>query len=183
MITRKTGRLRLREIKEGDIEQIHALNSLPEVDKYNTLGIPENMEETVRHFQRWTSHMQGAERKIYVFHLSDLQNNFIGLFGITIGRPKYRNAEIWYKIHPQHWNKGYATETVINILDFCFNDLQLHRVEAGCATENIASYKVLEKCGFTREAHTRQLLPVRGKWLDNFGYAILENDYFNQIKK
>jgi ribosomal-protein-alanine N-acetyltransferase len=55
-------------------------------------------------------------------------------------------------------------------------------VEAGCATENIASYKVLEKCGFTREAHTRQLLPVRGKWLDNFGYAILENDYFNQIK-
>jgi ribosomal-protein-alanine N-acetyltransferase len=183
LITLKTKRLALREVQESDLEDIHRLNSMPETDQYNTLGIPENINETAIHFQRWTSHLPGAVRTIFVFRIADHSGNFIGLFGIILGKPKYRNAEIWYKIHPAQWNKGFATETVLRILDFCFNDLKLHRVEAGCATENIASYKVLEKCGFLREAHTRQLLPIRGKWLDNFGYAILENDYFNQIKK
>ena len=183
MILRKTKRLKLREIRETDLEEIHQLHSIPEVDHYNTMGIPEDMETTRMHFTRWSNNMNGPARTVYVFHLSNENGHFIGLFGITLGKPKYFNAEIWYKLKPEFWNKGYTTEAVLNILEFCFNDLKLHRVEAGCATENIASYKVLEKCGFTRESHTRQLLPVRGKWLDNFGYAILENDYFNQIKK
>ena len=63
------------------------------------------------------------------------------------------------------------------LLDFGFNDLKLHRIEAGCAVENIASIKTLEKAGFTKEGMKRKKLPIRGEWKDNFFYGILEEDY------
>jgi ribosomal-protein-alanine N-acetyltransferase len=72
-------------------------------------------------------------------------HKFIGLYGLKIGSPKYQRAEIWYKIHRDFWNNGYATEATQAILDFCFDTLHLHRVAAGCAVENTGSYKVLEK--------------------------------------
>jgi hypothetical protein len=52
----------------------------------------------------------------------------------------------------------------------------LHRIKAGCAVENIASIKVLEKVGMIREGRGRQLLPLKSSWSDNFQYAILETD-------
>lgn len=64
------------------------------------------------------------------------------------------------------------------VLDFCFNQLKLHRITAGCVTENIASAKVLEKSGLLKEGHCRKILPIRGQWFDNDEYAILEEDFF-----
>jgi RimJ/RimL family protein N-acetyltransferase len=55
------------------------------------------------------------------------------------------------KLHFDHWGKGHGTEAVNRVLDFGFNDLNLHRIKAGCAVENIASIKVLEKVGMIRE--------------------------------
>ncbi|MDR1201453.1 MAG: GNAT family N-acetyltransferase [Tannerellaceae bacterium] len=48
--------------------------------------------------------------------------------------------------------------------------------EAGVATENIRSIKVLEKSGMIREGLRRKILPIRGEWKDNYHYAIVEND-------
>lgn len=42
----KTDRLNLQEISWDDLEMIHHLHSTPEVDEFNTLGIPENLDET-----------------------------------------------------------------------------------------------------------------------------------------
>ena len=57
-----------------------------------------------------------------------------------------------------------------------FEDLNLHKVEAGVATGNLASIRVLEKSGMTREGLRRRILPIRGKWFDNYHYAIVEDD-------
>lgn len=92
------------------------------------------------------------------------------------GKEKYNNAEVWFKIHPHFWNKGYGTEALKGMITFGFDHLKLHRIEAGCATENTASVKVIEKAGMLREAHTRQLLPLKSGWADNYGYAILSTD-------
>ncbi len=82
----------------------------------------------------------------------------------------------WFKLHPNYWNKGYATESLNGIIQFGFENLKLHRIEAGCAIENKGSIKVLEKVGMTREAHTRKLLPLKSGWSDHYGYAILSTD-------
>ncbi len=67
-------------------------------------------------------------------------------------------------------------------MNFGFNDLKLHRIEAGCAVENIASSKVLEKVGMTKEGIKRKILPIRGEWKDNYFYAILEEDFLKCYK-
>lgn len=79
-------------------------------------------------------------------------------------------------MHPDYWNKGFGTETLHEILNFGFEKLQLHRIEAGCAVDNIASIKVLEKVGMNREGRKRQVLPLKSGWSDNYEYAILSTD-------
>ncbi len=56
---------------------------------------------------------------------------------------------------------------------------RLHKVEAGVAIGNIKSIRVLEKTGMTREGLRRKILPIRGEWVDNYHYAIVESDKRN----
>jgi len=53
-------------------------------------------------------------------------------------------------------------------LDFGFNTLKLHRIEAGCAVNNLGSIKVLEKVGMLYEGRERKTLPLKSGWSDNF---------------
>ena len=177
MMVLKSERLMLREITANDLDFLHHLHSLPEVDQYNTLGIPENKLISEKLLNDWLLAFAESPRKHYVFTIENSNHLPIGILGLNLGKPSYANAEIWYKLEPDFWSKGYATEAVKTILGFGFNQLQLHRIEAGCAVENIGSIKVLEKAGFTKEGHTRKLLPIRGEWHDNFGFAILEEDW------
>jgi [ribosomal protein S5]-alanine N-acetyltransferase len=172
-----TERLILRPIHQNDVEVIHQLNSLEEVQQYNTSGIPENIEETKLHVDQLinNNNIENQQHFTFVIETSD-ENKFVGLIAINLGKPQYKNAEVWYKISPYFWSKGFATEALNKIISFGFIDLNLHRIEAGCAIDNIGSIKVLEKVGMKREAHTRQLLPLKSGWSDNYGYAILATD-------
>jgi RimJ/RimL family protein N-acetyltransferase len=174
----QTERLKLREVLITDLNDVHTLHSLLEIDKYNTLGIPGSIMETETLVSSWIKTQDEVARKKYVFVIENITQNFIGLIGINIGKPNYFNAEIWYKLHPQFWNNGYAIESLKAVLFFCFTELKLHRIEAGCATANASSIKVLEKAGFIREGICRKILPIRGEWIDNYFYAILEEDFY-----
>ena len=77
---------------------------------------------------------------------------------------------------PTHWGQGYATETAKMLIKIGFDVFHLHKIEAGVATENIRSIRVLEKSGMTREGLRRKILPIRGEWKDNYHYAIVEDD-------
>jgi [ribosomal protein S5]-alanine N-acetyltransferase len=113
-----------------------------------------------------------------VFALENRNNNhWMGLIGLQLRELKFRSAEIWFKILPANWGDGFATESLNRMLGFAFMELNLHRVEAGCAIENIASARVLEKAGMEREGIKRKILPIRGEWADAYSYAILEEDF------
>jgi ribosomal-protein-alanine N-acetyltransferase len=170
-------RLKLRPIEFSDLNAIHTLHSLAETDKYNTLGIPENIEETERVITPLILAHQLEDILNYTFVIEEFSTGiFIGLFGLKLWPKKNRRAEVWYKLHSDYWRKGYATEALNRVLDFGFNDLKLHRIQAGCAVENIGSIKVLEKAGMIKEGQGRQLLPLKSGWSDNFEYSILETD-------
>ena len=178
-----TTRLKLRLIKASDLESIHNLHSLPETDRYNTLGIPKNLEQTRSIINPWMREHESSTIKNYTFAIdTNLEETFICLFGLKLGGSKYKSAEVWDLIHPDHWNMGYATESLKAVLEFGFETLQLHRITAGCAVDNIGSIKVLEKAGFQREGKGRQILPLKTGWSDNFLYSILETDPRNKTK-
>ncbi len=166
----------MREVTQLDIEDVHELHSLPETDEFNTLGIPDSVSVTGELVGKWIDEQQQYPRVSYVFaiQLQETQQ-FIGLIAISLGKSNFRNAEVWYKIHVNHWNKGYTTESLLRVLKFGFADLKLHRIEAGCAVGNVASIRVLEKAGMVREGMKRKNLPIRGQWQDNYMYAVVED--------
>lgn len=173
----KSERLILRPVTELDLTKIHLLNSNEEIARFNTSEIPESIEETKSIVENWIIENGNKNTQRFTFAIelkSDAQ--FIGLIGINLGKIKYKNAEVWFKFDTKFWGKGFATEALKEILNFGFIDLKLHRIEAGCAVENIGSIKVLEKVGMFREAHTRKLLPLKSGWSDNYGYAKLSTD-------
>jgi RimJ/RimL family protein N-acetyltransferase len=172
-----TERLWLDELALTDLNDIHALHSCPEVDEFNTLGIPESLRQTEMLLEEWLERQAAVPRMSYVFCVRTIDSEqFIGLMALNLGKPNYRNAEVWYKTHPVHWGRGYTTEALKHLIQFGFEELNLHRIEAGCAVANIASIKVLEKAGMTREGRKRQILPIRGQWVDNYFYSILDSD-------
>ncbi|MFT5821781.1 MAG: ribosomal-protein-alanine N-acetyltransferase [Crocinitomix sp.] len=171
----ETERLALCLATIADLEAIHHLHSFPEVDQFNTLGIPNDLKETETVMQPLFDANVSGEK--YTFIVKDkATQTFIGMVGAFPGKPKYKSAEIWYKLMPNAWGKGYATEISKEIIRFCFETLNVHRVEAGCAVENAASVRVMEKVGMQLEGRRRQTLPLVTGWSDNFEYAILDVD-------
>ncbi|MDR2918417.1 MAG: GNAT family N-acetyltransferase [Tannerella sp.] len=173
-------RLVLQEITWDDIENIHALYSCPEVDEYNTLGIPENIEKTKEIIRSTIEAQEEENRKLYGWKIIRKDSGeFIGMAGFTLSANRFKLGEISYELLPSQWGQGYATEVAKTLIKTGFKEFNLHKVEAGVATENIRSIKVLEKAGMTREGLRRKILPIRGEWKDNYHYAIVEDDPIN----
>ncbi|NQZ44600.1 MAG: GNAT family N-acetyltransferase [Flavobacteriaceae bacterium] len=176
-ITLRSERLRLTALHENDLDNVHRLHSIPEVDAYNTLGIPEDLEATKRIVESWLQDLEVAPIQNLTLAITlNGTDTFIGLFGMKLGSRKFGRAEVWYKLLPEFWCKGYATEALRSMIAYGFDTLDLHRIEAGCAVENIGSIKVLEKVGMTREGRCRKILPLKTGWADNFSFAILDSD-------
>jgi ribosomal-protein-alanine N-acetyltransferase len=172
----------MRDLVLGDLSDVHFLLTRPETDKYNTLGRPETIHRTESLLTGWILAKYEEPRMLFVFALENKNNNqWMGLIGLQLRELKFRSAEVWFKILPEYWGDGFATESLSRTLAFAFNELNLHRIEAGCATENTASARVLEKAGMEREGIKRKILPIRGEWMDAYGYAILEEDFKKNI--
>ena len=170
-------RLRLRLISLTDLAVIHELHSLPETDAYNTLGIPNNIDQTRGIITAWIyENLSKTPRQITWAIERKTDATFIGLMALKTGNEKFKSAEVWYKLHVNHWGKGYATEALKTLINYGFDVLELHRIEAGSAVNNIGSIRVLEKAGMTREGQKRKVLPLKTGWSDNYEYAILETD-------
>ena len=59
------------------------------------------------------------------------------------------------------------------VVRYAFEDLELHRVEAACQPDNMASRRVLEKAGFAQEGVARAYLKINGAWRDHLLFAIV----------
>jgi ribosomal-protein-alanine N-acetyltransferase len=73
--------------------------------------------------------------------------------------------------------KGIATEAVKRIIEFTFDELILHRLEANVIPSNTASIKVLEKLNFVKEGYSENYLKINGRWQDHLRYALINKNY------
>lgn len=102
-------------------------------------------------------------------------NNLIGHIALySVKRLPYSSAFVGYAMDEIYIGKGIVTEAVNMVVQFAFEQVGLHRVEAYVSTQNNPSIRVLEKAGFQREGLLRKLLYINGKWVDHYMYARLE---------
>lgn len=88
-----------------------------------------------------------------------------------------RRAELGYGLGPVHWGQGYAREAVTALLDWGFDTLGLHRVEADIDPENQASATLLQRLGFQLEGRLRERWIVAGQVSDSAIYGLLAREW------
>ena len=174
----ETERLTLKLLTLKDLEDLHEMNSYFEVSEFNTIGVPKDFSEIKKLFQSVIEEGMNPNPKkcLWAIRLKT-DGEFVGNIGMSFSIPKYSSAEIHYALHPSKWGNGYASEAVKKLLEYGFLSLGIHRIEAGVATGNAKSIKLLEALGFMQEGIRRKILPIRGEWSDNYQYAMLEEDY------
>lgn len=87
-------------------------------------------------------------------------------------------VELGWVLDPAHAARGHAAEAVTELLRHCFENLCVHRVTAGCLARDETSWRLMERLGMRREAHTRGgALHRSGTWLDTFTYALRADDW------
>lgn len=139
-----------------------------------TWGADENSRAAFR--QRLRRYAEDArDDKSYAFLLFRGADDAL-LGGLTLSnvrRGVAYAASLGYWTGQMHAGKGYMTAGVRAIVRGAFNDLGLHRVEAACQPENIASRRVLEKAGFAQEGIARAYLKINGAWRDHLLFAVV----------
>lgn len=104
-------------------------------------------------------------------------NKFIGkiqLSNIIMG--VFRNCFVGYSIDKAQEGKGYMKEALMLGVDYAFNELNLHRVEASTLIDNFRSQNVLKACGFKEIGLNKDYLYINSKWRDHITfYKIREN--------
>ena len=101
------------------------------------------------------------------------------LGGITLSNVRggvSLSASMGYWMGKPHARKGYMAEAIQLSLDFSFDTLGLHRIEAACLPSNTPSRNLLLKSGFVQEGFARSYLRINGTWQDHVCYAILRTD-------
>ncbi|MFT4733839.1 MAG: ribosomal-protein-alanine N-acetyltransferase [Algoriphagus sp.] len=142
------------------------------------MGIPENIKETEDVIKPWIHESERSNVQNYTFAIQvTIDKKLVGLIAIRQKEIKHKRAEVWFKINPDHWGKGIASEALERMLEYGFSKLKLHCIEAGCDVGNIGSIKALERVGMTREERKRKILPLKSGWSDDFMCANLE-EYF-----
>jgi len=105
---------------------------------------------------------------------SNLLIGKICLFQIS---ERNRRAEIGYLLNRRHWGKGYMSEAMAFVLEYAFEVLGLHRIEADTDPQNQPSLALLEKFGFVREGLFPDRWYVHGKWHDSVMLGLLEGSW------
>ena len=111
----------------------------------------------------------------FIFSNDDVLVGGVGLSNVRRGVSE--TASLGYWIGEPFARQGLMTAALPPVLDFSFDRLRLHRVEAACLPTNVPSRALLERIGFRQEGYARQYLCIAGKWQDHLLFAMLRGDW------
>lgn len=166
----RTERLVLRRFRLADAEQFAAYRSDP----------------VVARFQSWEPPMPLAEARETVERFAQGDPSAPGWFQYAVERDSVLIGDVALKLHEnlmqgelgytfatQYQGKGYASEAVRGLLDHLFVERGLHKVSAECDVRNVASARLLERVGFTREGLRPEHTWFKGEWTDDLLWGYL----------
>ncbi|HDO7894226.1 TPA: GNAT family N-acetyltransferase [Legionella pneumophila] len=128
--------------------------------------------ESIRNF---VSNMR-TDPNNYLFAIRELKTEqHIGNIKLGPINTNHSYADVSYFIGEKNaWGKGFATEAIQLVTRFAFEQLHLHRLQAGLYASNIGSGKALEKAGYHLEAVFKKQLKLDSNWEDHLWYAIFK---------
>jgi [ribosomal protein S5]-alanine N-acetyltransferase len=169
----RSDRLLLRQITPDDVLSVFALRSNPQTMQYIPRPLVISHEQALEHIQMIQDKIETNEGINWAITLKG-DPKMIGIIGHYRIRWEHFRSEIGYMLLPEYHNKGIVSQAIALMIDYGFNNMKMHSLEAIIDPNNKASAKVLEKNGFIKEAHLKENEFFNGKFLDTIIYSLLK---------
>lgn len=170
----KTERLLLRRLDKTDANEMFFLRSNDDVLRYLGKEPATSVKEAEGFIVKINKAVDDNESILWGIALISDPAVIIGTICLWNFQKEHYRGEIGYILHPDHWQKGIMKEAIICVIDYGFNVLKLHRIEALLSPENMASSAMLERTGFIKEAHLKENFYFRGEFSDTLIYSRLK---------
>lgn len=175
--TLKTERLTLRPMHPIDAEDMYAYARREDVTRF-LLWSPHPSPEYTRDYLRYV-HSRYALGDFYDWAVIDRESRrMIGTCGFARIDTENSSAELGYVLNPDFHKRGYATEAAKRVLEFGFEVLGLHRIEARFMEGNESSLRVMERLGMTFEGYHKDAIFVKGRHR-TVGYCAITSDEYS----
>jgi RimJ/RimL family protein N-acetyltransferase len=174
----RTERLLLRPFGPDDLDALHAMFGDPGVTRYLEHG--PLSRDAVRELLARISAMTGIDAERNSLRLAvelRASGQVVGDVSLWRTSAEHNQGEIGFVLHPQHQGRGYAAESMRELLRIGFEEAGLHRIVGRCDAENSASASLMERLGMRREAHFRENELIKGAWSDGLVYAMLASEW------
>jgi len=164
----------LRELRASDAASLFALLTTEEVSRF--ISPPPTTVEGFERFIAWTLRQRLAGT--YACFAVTLRgfDTAIGIFQIRELQPGFGTAEWGFAIGSPFWGTGVFEDGAELVLDFAFDIIGVHRLEARAAVPNGRGNGALQKIGAVQECVLRKSFQRNGQYLDQVLYAILDSD-------
>lgn len=177
-----TERLILRPYEPGDLDDLHAILSEPDVVRYLYWEVQtrDQVAEVLQRYQAATSLEKDDDALRLAITRPDAHGTRAGLIGevvLWIRSTRHRQGEIGYMLHPTFHGQGFAREAAAPLLDLAFSQLGMHRVYGRTDARNTPSANLMRRLGMRQEAHFIGNEWFKGEWGDELIFAILEDEW------
>lgn len=171
-----TTRLELRPMQMDDTDALFAMCADAEFVRYWSEPAWQHREQAERRIQRDLDALpRGDYLCLAIVRKQD--GVWLGNCSLFSFLWKCRRAEIGYGLARPYWGQGYMQEALQALLAYCFEHLQLHRVEADIDPANRASGQSLKRLGFVQEGLLRERWIVDGQVSDSALFGLLQRDW------
>lgn len=177
----ETKRLIIRPYQKNDYTSWRQAYGLmkPAQNKWDINPRPEN-ELTRVHFQNLLNFQKEQRSKGTFLDMAVFLKDSGEIIGcidwMDISRGVFQNCYLGYRIFNRHWGKGYGKEMVTAAIKIAFQDLKLHRIEAGIDPKNRRSILLARSIGMRKEGLKKRALFIRDGWQDLVVYALTCED-------
>ncbi len=171
----RTERLSLRDWRKEDKEGLLAIANNRKIwrNLVDNFPHPYTREEA----DKWIEINKDAEKKKHSFVII-YDGHIVGGIGFDLQKGNHcKTASIGYWLGEPYWGKGIATEALIAVTAYAFNNFDIERIEAGVFEWNPASGRVLEKCGYTFERTCHNNTYKDGEITSELFYYMLRKDF------
>ena len=166
----------LRELRVSDAHSLLALLTTEEVTRF--ISPPPTTVEGFERFIQWAQREREAGRYVCFAVVPDGYDTAVGLFQIRQLDPMFSTAEWGFALGSAFWGSGLFVAGAELVIDFAFDVIGVHRLEARAAVENGRGNGALRKLGAVREGTLRKSFVRNGRFLDQSLWSILPEDRY-----
>ena len=166
-------KVRLTSLKRGDLPTYRVWNSDEAFGRYyNASPIREESEKNAEKL------IEEHSDKTYRFAIRSIGNDdFLGICAVEDIVWPHRVGWVSIALGPDFHGKGYGKEAMELLLNYAFNELNLHRIQLSVFSYNSAALKLYESLGFKHEGTFREWMQRDGKRHDMHLYGLLVSEY------